>query len=58
MFEEKLPDPPELLTYIQHGCKEDGCESSNCSCRKYGEKFSYVYISYCVKSSQKNLVEI
>ena len=40
MFAEKLPDPSELLTYVQHGCKEDGCESSNCSCRKNGEKFS------------------
>ena len=32
----KPPGPPYLLKYIKCGCKEDGCNSNNCSCKRIG----------------------
>ena len=41
MFTDQIPDSSELLTYARCGCKEDGCGTLTCSCKKYGKSFSY-----------------
>lgn len=42
MFTDQIPAPSELLTYVRCGCKEDGCGTLTCSCKKHGKAFSYI----------------
>ena len=40
-FTDQIPAPSELLTYVRCGCKEDGCGTLTCSCKKHGKAFRY-----------------